>query len=67
MDLREAFGYLKEHLKTGRRIAEYLGYTENYINSFMCGRVPVPMKTALYIIKMAEELKNGEKDSGKLH
>lgn len=57
MNAIQALGYIKETLGTGRKCAAYLGYTENYINSFLCGRKEIPEKAAALIIFKAEQLK----------
>lgn len=53
----EALEFIKKKMGTDRAAAAYLRYTENYVNSFLCGRRSIPEKTALYIIAKAEQLK----------
>lgn len=57
MNAIQALGYIKETLGTGRKCAAYLGYTEGYINSFLCARKEIPEKAAALIILKAEQLK----------
>lgn len=60
----EALEFIKKKMSTDRAAAAYLGYTENYVNSFLCGRRNIPEKTALYIIMKAEQLKKRENADG---
>lgn len=57
MNAIKALGYIKETLGTDRKCAAYLGYTEGYINSFLCARKEIPEKAAALIIFKAEQLK----------
>lgn len=60
----EDLKFIKEKMGTDRATAAYLGYTENYINSFLRGRRKIPKNTALYITMKAEQLKNGQSVDG---
>lgn len=57
MNAIKALGYIKDTLGTDRKCAAYLGYTEGYINSFLCARKEIPEKAAALIIFKAEQLK----------
>ena len=57
MNAINALGYIKDTLGTDRKCAAYLGYTEGYINSFLCARKEIPEKAAALIIFKAEQLK----------
>lgn len=64
MNAIQALGYIKETLGTGRKCAAYLGYTEGYINSFLCARKEIPEKAAALIIFKAEQLKREMEQTG---
>lgn len=61
----EALEFIKKNMGTDLAVAVYLGYTENYVNSFLRGRREIPEKTALFIIMKAEQLKK-ENENGSL-
>lgn len=65
MDAMQALEYVKNTLGTGRKCADFLGYTETHINAFLRGRKKIPKRTASYIIFKAEQLKK-EKENGSL-
>ena len=65
MNAIKALGSIKETLGTDRKCAAYLGYTEGYINSFLCARKEIPEKAAALIIFKAEQLKK-EKENGSI-
>lgn len=62
MHLKEAFDYLKKTLGTDRACADFLGYTPNYFNSLIRGRVSISNRVAWYIIDKAKRLKENRGD-----
>lgn len=57
MTFKESIDFLHKKFGTYRKVADYLGMTENHLNALKEGRVRLPEKTKIFIIFKAEELK----------
>lgn len=54
--LNSAFGILKDKLGTHGAAANFLGMTRDHYCALRNGRVPIPQRTAEYIILKASEI-----------
>lgn len=56
MNLATAFFVLKAHYKNHTAVAASLGFNKDHYRAMRNGRVPIPQRTAEYIILKASEI-----------